>query len=243
MERSKDFYMRLYGDYALFTAPESKGGGERISYSVPTQQALHGIVDACYFKPTIRNCVEEVKVIHPIRSHTFGVRALYNNGKPGLNYVTALENVEYLVKFHFEWNSARPDLAGDRNMKKHEAIVERSLRRGGRKDVFLGAREFVGNIEALDEASYNEAQSFYDGQTIHFGIMFQCFEYPEESGGALQSYFAPIVMENGIIHWKPKEECPIHNTLSGYTFRTADAVKSAEEEWNAMTAIFKEGRL
>ncbi|MET3617629.1 hypothetical protein ABID14_001263 [Peptoniphilus olsenii] len=38
-----------------------------------------------------------------------------------------LENVEYLVKFHFEWNLDRDDMAQDRNMKKHEAIMERSL--------------------------------------------------------------------------------------------------------------------
>lgn len=56
-----------------------------------------------------------------------GSRALYNNGSPGLNYITVLENVEYLVKFHFEWNLDRDDMAQDRNMKKHEAIMERSL--------------------------------------------------------------------------------------------------------------------
>lgn len=127
MEKSKYFYIKITGDYALYTSPESKGGSESFTYSIPTRQALHGIVDAWYFKPVLRNVVDEVKVINQIKTHTMGSRALYNNGSPGLNYITVLENVEYLVKFHFEWNLDRDDMAQDRNMKKHEAIMERSL--------------------------------------------------------------------------------------------------------------------
>ena len=59
-ECSKYFYMKVSSDYALWTDPASKGGGERISYPVPTAQALKGIVDACYFKPTIVNVVYNV---------------------------------------------------------------------------------------------------------------------------------------------------------------------------------------
>lgn len=36
--KSHTFYYRLTGDYALFTEPSTKGGGERYSYSVPTQE-------------------------------------------------------------------------------------------------------------------------------------------------------------------------------------------------------------
>ena len=66
-ERSKYFYMRITGDYALWTDPATKGGGERISYQVPTAQAIQGICDAVYFKPTIRNVVDAVKIVKPVR--------------------------------------------------------------------------------------------------------------------------------------------------------------------------------
>lgn len=128
---SKDFYFRLEGNYALWTSPESKGGGESFTYSVPTLQALTGVADSIYFKPTFKNHVEEVKVINEIHTETKGIRALVNNGKKtDLNYVTYLTNPVYLVKYHFEWNDDRPDLDYDRNYKKHEAIMERSLKKG-----------------------------------------------------------------------------------------------------------------
>ena len=63
IEKSKYFYMRITGDYALWTDPATKGGGERISYQIPTAQAIQGICDAIYFKPTIRNIVDEIKVV------------------------------------------------------------------------------------------------------------------------------------------------------------------------------------
>lgn len=136
IEKSKNFYMRITGDYALWTDPATKGGGERISYQVPTVQALQGICDAVYFKPTIRNVVDAVKVVNPVRFHSMGYRALYADLSAGLNYITALSNVVYLLKYHFEWDLNRDDLARDRIMKKHEAIAERSLKRGGAEMYF-----------------------------------------------------------------------------------------------------------
>lgn len=229
--KSKYFYMRVYGDYALFTAPESKGGGEKITYMVPTRQALKGIVDACYFKPTFINVIDEVKVINKISTHTVGIRALYNNGDLGLNYFTVLEKPEYLIKYHFEWNDAREDLSRDRNLKKHEAIMQRSLEKGGRRDVFLGTREFVGYIEEISEDDYIDTKSAYDNQNLSFGYMFQEFIYPEESGKKLVACYNNIVMKNGYIKFKSTDECEMKNTLSNYNFRYPEEVKSVDNEY------------
>ena len=62
MYRSKNFYVRVTGDLALFTSPQSKAGGERTSYLVPTRQALTGIVDGVYFKPSIQNIVKDILI-------------------------------------------------------------------------------------------------------------------------------------------------------------------------------------
>ena len=51
--KSKPFYYRVKGEYALFTDPVTKGGGEKFTYQIPTYQALKGITEAIYWKPTL----------------------------------------------------------------------------------------------------------------------------------------------------------------------------------------------
>lgn len=48
--------------------------------------------------------------------------------------------MRYQVLAHFEWNDQREELAGDRDENKHHNIAMRSVRQGGRRDIFLGAR-------------------------------------------------------------------------------------------------------
>lgn len=233
IEKSKNFYMRITGDYALWTDPATKGGGERISYQVPTVQALQGICDAVYFKPTIRNVVDAVKVVNPVRFHSMGYRALYADLSAGLNYVTVLEDVEYLLKYHFEWNLNRDDLLQDRIMKKHEAIAERSLKRGGRRDVFLGAREFLGYVEAIDKDEYLKEKTFYSESDLDLGNIFHSFIYPHSEDEPLKSLFTHTYMKDGIIEFKTQEECEIVNTvntLSSYAFKGHTGVVSVDEE-------------
>ena len=42
MERENAIEYKVYGKYALFTDPLTKTGGEKLSYQVPTYQALKG---------------------------------------------------------------------------------------------------------------------------------------------------------------------------------------------------------
>lgn len=231
--KSKDFYFRVQGDYALWTAPETKGGGEKFTYSIPTLQALTGIADSIYFKPTFKNVIEEVKVINEIRTETKGVRALVNKGtKADLNYMTYLIDPVYLVKFHFEWNEDRLDLEYDRNQGKHEAIMERSLRKGGRRDIFLGTRECLGYVDLITEEEYLETESKYGDTTLNFGIMFHSFRYPLTSGQPLKSLFTNTMMVNGIVRFKTQDECEIENVLSDYTFKYPKVVKSVDDEFD-----------
>ncbi len=98
MYRSRNFYARVRGQRALFTNPATKGGSERSSYSTPTRQALQGIIDAVYHKPTFTNVVTEVKV-NQIQTELHGVRALLHDYSADLSYVSYLSDVEYLVNF------------------------------------------------------------------------------------------------------------------------------------------------
>lgn len=234
--RSRNFYLRVKGDLALFTNPATKGGGERSSYAIPTRQALQGIVDSVYYKPTIRNVVTEVKVVNQIQTELHGVRALLANYEADLSYVSYLSDVEYLVKFYFTWNENRPDLVNDRLPNKHEAIMARSIKKGGRRNVFLGTSECLGLVDEVSQEEYEHAETYYANQTIDFGIMFHSFAYPTDKTQPLRSYFTKTVMEEGIIRFKEQEECEITNTLSSYAFKAAGQVKSVDEEFTLYQA-------
>lgn len=232
--QSKALYFKVYGDYALWSDVSSKGGGEKFSYSVPTRQGLHGIADSLYFKPTLVNVIDEVKVINPIQTDTKGIRAMVGKGKADLNYFTYLSDPCYYVKYHFEWNDKREDLDYDRNQRKHEAIAERSIKKGGRRDVFLGTRECVAYVEAVSENEYGDVESFYDNQTLSFGMMFHSFKYPTSPDKPLIACFTNTVMKNGIIQFKSQDECEVQNELSVYDFKYPKRIKPAEEEYDEL---------
>jgi len=99
MRNSVEFV--LYGPYALFTDPLTKMGGEKLSYQIPTYQALKGIVESVYWKPTIIYYIDEVRIMNPIRMESKGMRPInYSGGNTLANY-TYLREVKYEVKAHF----------------------------------------------------------------------------------------------------------------------------------------------
>lgn len=238
--KSKPFYYRLYGDYALFTDPVTKGGGEKYTYQIPTYQALKGITEQLYWKPTLVYYIDSVKVMKKIQTETKGIRTPLKNGDNDLNYYTYLRDVEYLVQFHFEWNKNRPELREDWNEIKHEQILLRSIAKGGRRDLFLGTRECVGYAERIREEQFRMAATSYKDEKISFGIMFHSFSYPDEAihnnEHELISNFTDIKMDNGEINFVRPEECQIHHSLRSYSFKpfTRENMKFAEEEFTSL---------
>jgi len=200
---------RVFGRMALFTDPITKVGGEKSSYSVPTYQALKGIVESIYWKPTIYWVVDELRVMNEIRTQSRGIRPInYNKGNNELAIYKYLADVCYEVKAHFEFNTYRPELAQDRDEHKHHNIAKRMVERGGRRDIFLGTRECQGYVEPIE---YGQARGYYDEiGTISFGTMFHGFNYPDETGGkALQIRLWQPEMKQGIIKFVRPEECSI----------------------------------
>ena len=241
--QSNPFYYRLHGDYALFTDPVTKGGGEKYTYQVPTYQALKGITEQIYWKPTLIYYIDSVKIMKKIQTETKGIRAYLKNGKNDLNNFTYLRDVEYLVQFHFEWNDNRPELEKDRNEIKHEQMILRSMSRGGRRDIFLGTRECYGYVERIRETEFKKMPAQYQGEKISFGIMFHSFQYPDEAiktkadeKQQLRSNFTDIKMDNGQIDFIRPEECSIHHCLSNYSFKTFsdENMTFVEEEYKTL---------
>ncbi|MDF2925141.1 MAG: CRISPR-associated protein Cas5 [Paenibacillaceae bacterium] len=196
----------LTGKYALFTDPLTKLGGEKLSYQVPTYQALKGVVESIYWKPTITWVIDEVRIRNVIQTESKGMRPIEYNGGNTLAYYTYLKDVRYQVRAHFEFNPYREDLAHDRNEHKHHNVAKRALEAGGRRDIFLGTRECQGYVEPC---VFGQGDGFYNiVPEVNFGVMVHGISYPDETPtGERITRLWPVKMEKGIIRfWRP-EEC------------------------------------
>lgn len=227
----------VYGNYALFTDPLTKIGGEKFSYQVPTYQALKGIVESIYWKPTLIWYVDEVRIMNAIQTESKGMRPIEYSGGNTLAYYTYLKDVRYRVKAHFEFNPYREDLAGDRNEGKHFSICKRALQAGGRRDIFLGTRECQGYVESC---AFDEGEGFYD-QTpeIDFGIMVHGINYPDETGRQeRETRLWRAKMQRGIIRFIRPEECTlIRKTGEGAVKAfSASGIQSVDDTYQEMLA-------
>ena len=202
----------LTGMYALFTDPVTKIGGEKSSYHLPTYQAIKGITESIYWKPTFIWVIDKVRIMKKIQTESKNVKPLLMDGQYGTNrhdlsIYTYLRDVAYQVQAHFEWNMERDDLAIDRNEDKHYQIAIRMLEKGGRRDIFLGTRECQGYVEPC---RFGNGEGYYDGEgELTYGLQFHSFEYPSESGvEKLSARFWQAKVREGIIEFPRPENCP-----------------------------------
>lgn len=215
MEKQNIIEYCVSGRYALFMDPLSKTGGEKCSYQIPTYQALKGITESIYWKPTITWIIDECCIMNQIRTESKGIRPIKYSGGNDLSYYTYLHEVAYQIRAHFEWNENRKDLSHDRNENKHYDIANRMVERGGRRDIFLGARECQGYVEPCD---FGEGKGAYDGTNLSFGIMVHGITYPdeadrEEEKGKMTVRLWNAQMKDGIIHFLRPEQCEIRHIL------------------------------
>lgn len=199
----------VQGRYALFSDPITRIGGEKFSYQAPTYQALKGVCESVYWKPTFIWVVDEVRVMNGIATESKNIRPInYDTDGNTLSIYTYLADVHYQVRAHFIWNPYRENLSADRNENKHHNIARRMIERGGRRDIFLGTRECQGYVEPC---VFGEGESFYDRMEggLDFGLMFHGFDYPDETGREMLSvrFWRPRMEKGGIIRFLPPDQC------------------------------------
>ena len=200
---------KVWGAYALFSDPITRIGGEKFSYQVPTYEAVKGIVESIYWKPSIIWFIDAIRVMKRIQTESKGVKTLVMDGsKPSdLSFYTYLRDVEYQVLAHFEFNRNYPNLKADWNENKHHNIAKRTVAKGGRRDIFLGTRECQGYVEPC---AFGSGVGFYDNYgEIEFGPMFHGYDYPNETGTAeLWKRLWRAKMEDGVIDFPSPAQCP-----------------------------------
>ncbi len=200
---------RLWGRYALFSDPVTRMGGEKSSYMVPTYQALKGITESIYWKPSILWVVDAVRIMNPIRTESKNIRPIsYNEPQNTLSIYNYLADVSYQVRAHFVFNeNRRADLGQDFNENKHHNIARRMVEKGGRRDIFLGTRECQGYVEPCVFGSGEGAYDHYG--ELSFGVMFHGFDYADETGeGVLATRFWNAKMLDGIIQFPAPWDIP-----------------------------------
>jgi len=199
---------KVRGRYALFTDPVTRVGGEKCSYQIPTYEALKGIAESIYWKPTFIWVVDKVRVMKPIRTEAKNVKPLDVGGGNTLATYTYLSDVEYQVQAHFVWNEHRVDLSSDRNDDKHFQVTVRMIRKGGRRDIFIGTRECQGYVEPCE---FGEGIGHYDnGGELAFGLMFHGFDYPDQIGKPeIHARFWRPVMSDGVVAFPCPSDCTI----------------------------------
>lgn len=210
------------GDYGLFSDPMLRIGGEKSTYQVPTYEALKGMLMSVYWKPTLIWIIDEVRIMNPIQTEVKGMRPIKYSGGNDLAYYTYLKDCRYQVRAHFEWNENRPELAQDRNENKHHEMAKRMIRKGGRRDVFLGTRECQGYVTPC---VFGEGKGAYDDlPELAFGLMVHGITYPdeaysEETQGKMTIRYWQPVMKKGIITFPRPEDCPLQRAVREMTMK------------------------
>ena len=235
MQKENIVEFKVYGKYEMITDPITKIGGEKFSYQIPTYQALKGILESIYWKPTIVWHIEKVRIMKPIQTESKGVKPLNYGGGNDLAYYTYLRDVEYQVQARFTWNMQREDLAPDRNENKHYFIAKRMIERGGRRDVFLGARECQAYVEPC---IFGEGRGYYDDYPeLSWGLMFHGFDYASETGdnGLYARFWVPKMRHGGVEMIKPKD-CPIRRFVRHMSSVGIPAKRLDEDEslWDVL---------
>ena len=230
---------QVSGDYALFSDPMTRVGGEKFTYQVPTYEALKGILQSIYWKPTLVWVIDSVRIMNPIQTEAKGIRPIkYTSNKNDLSYYTYLKNCCYQVKAHFIWNENRPELSQDRNENKHHNIAKRMIKKGGRRDIFLGTRECQGYVEPCvfgeGKGAYDEIPELDFGMMYH-GITYADEAYCEETKGKMTVRLWHCIMRSGVIDFAPPQSC-IHRPVREMS------MKAFGEEHCYFQSVDKTGR-
>ena len=162
--------LEVWGDYALFTRPEMKV--ERVSYDVMTPSAARGLIEAIYWHPGMRWCIDRIHVCAPIHFTNLRrnevkstisartARTVMERGKGALYLSTSediqqraallLREVRYVIEAHFD--VVKEKAAPGDNSGKFQDIVKRRIQKGQfYHQPCFGCREFPAQFRLCQE--------------------------------------------------------------------------------------------
>jgi CRISPR-associated protein Cas5d len=194
---------------------------ERVSYDVITPSAARGILEAIYWKPEIRWCIDAITVLKPVQFTSIRrneisekisekvARQAMREGRGNLGVCVddaavrqqraalVLRDVAYLIDAHFDI------LTGPDNDAKHLDQFRRRARKGQcYTRPYLGCREFAANFALIEEGNnIPEVGPSLRGER-DLGWMLHDIEF----GNQLQPRFFYATMLDGVIKVPPLTE-------------------------------------
>lgn len=140
---SRDFLVRVKGDYACFTSEEKV---ERVSYDAPTPSAIRGMLRNILWKPAIEWYVREIHIMKKIRKICFYKNELRTTRMTSIEdghtqrQTLALKDVDYIFRVYFRLT----DKMGERDnrIKFTDMFLTRMERGSHFAFPYLGMREF-----------------------------------------------------------------------------------------------------
>ncbi len=175
---SKPVRLRVWGDYACFTRPETKV--ERVSYEVMTPSAARGMLEAIFWKPEMLWQVDRIHVLKPIRHDSIRrneVNGTASKGSGGIDISDSknraqraaliLRDVAYVIEARL---SLTEKAGPEDTLMKYVEMFERRAEAG---QCFhrpcLGCREFAADFALLapDEAISPISESFRLGRMLY----------------------------------------------------------------------------
>lgn len=203
--------MEIRGQYAMFADPLISVGGEKLSYPIPTREALKGILRSVYWKPDILWYPDELRVMNAISFVNIGVRSTrYSKEECAINLHTVLHDVRYRLRAHFEFNENRTSQRSESAEHEHYFRARRMLKRGGTLTPFLGEKRYPAEVVPC---RFDEGAGYYDSDGERdFGLMYCGMVYPDEgwddltrSGLCVSAFRA--VMCGGVVRYPRPEQC------------------------------------
>lgn len=209
-----NFYVEVWGDYALFSRPEMKV--ERVSYDVITPSAARGILEAVYWHPEIKYNVRRIFVLNKIKFANIrrnevkekvsakNVKDFIKSKKGKLYIATSesisqrssmvLKDVRYVIEVNIKTN--------EENFLKAYSILKRRLIKGQCYHTpYFGTREFPANFKLLEDIG--GIQTAYPNEVRDLGFMLYDMDYSNKKN--ICPMFFRAKMENGIIDVKRPE--------------------------------------
>lgn len=205
------FCVRVQGEMALFTRPECKA--ERVTYEVITPTAARGVIEAVFWHPGLKYCIDRITVLSPIRYDSIrrnevGSVATMGNtkqamaGRPYHLDATAdrqqrasviLRDVDYLIDAHF---LLRPgNLKPGNDAAKFYNMLLRRLREGQHHaQPYLGCREFAAKVSLVE--GERPQSCYYTEAERDLGFMLRDIEFGDTEA---QPSFFHACIRHGVI--------------------------------------------
>ena len=216
---SKGIKVKVWGDYALFSRPETKV--ERYSYDVITPSAARGILDSIYWHPGLKWEIDQIYGMKPIRFTSVrrnevkskvlaGHMLQAYNGSDKDFYISTKDDivqrasvilcdVEYIISAHFEMTDKAHE---SDNPGKFLDITLRRLRTGGCFSMpYFGCREFPANFSLFEGDEIRTAYDDVDEKDL--GLMLYDMDFSSSDGP--QPMFFRAIMKHGVIDLRDRE--------------------------------------